>query len=64
MIKFIAWLIIQVGLVLACLLNGLLSLWILNPVFHMAVSYWGWVGVAFVLTEIVSSGVQLQKISE
>ena len=62
--RILLWLIMQVSLLLACMLDGALAMWIINPVFHLSVSYWGWVGVSFVLVEIVSTGVQLQKVSE
>lgn len=61
---FVAWLILQLGLLVSCLIDGAIAMWILNPVFHLSVGFWGWVGVSFVLVEIVSTGAQLQKISE
>lgn len=45
----------------ASLFNGLLAMLVINPIFHLTLGYWPWVGIAFVVAEMVSSGVALQK---
>lgn len=62
--KFVAWLVLQAGLFVACLINGAFALWLVNPAFGLHVGYWGWVGVAFVVTEVVATGARLQTVLE
>lgn len=59
--RFVKIVAINIVLFLSCLINGLLLMWVMNPVFDLHIGYWSWFAVAFVATEIVNSGVSLHN---
>jgi len=54
--EFLLWILKAVFLFLSALWEGAVGMWFLGSIFPV-LSYWNWVGIAFVAVLWVSSGV-------